>query len=307
MAKIVAVSGGADSMALLHFIKNKFPKEKIICAHFNHLWSSNKNNGLAVELVESFCLENDITFFYGEPEEDCDNSETKSRKERMQFFKKVSEKFGSSEIYLAHHKSDNAETIFFRFVRGTGISGLIGMQEETALELNDTRLIFCRPFINSMSKQDLYSYCEKFSIPFIEDPSNQDESKKRNLIRHSIFSLLKQINPSFETAILRLSQICKENQEFIDHYIGIFDQEIRQSDNQYNLTKFRSHKSSKVNHFWLKKKLRFANHKDLQEALDFLNKNGKFINRKQESELKIRKGIYTITVSGDRFSIREEI
>lgn len=307
MTKIVAVSGGADSMALLHFIKSRNPGERIVCAHFNHLWKSNKNKHLACDLVKEYCDKNEIEFFYGTPENCCDNSETKSRQERILFFAKASIKYKENRIYLAHHRSDNVETIFFRIIRGTGLVGLVGMQEESLMEYCDHELIFARPFINNCSKQDLYDYCEKNSIPFIEDPSNCDESKKRNFIRHSVFALLKKINPSFERSILRLAQTAKENQEFIDFQITQFEKQIELETGIYQISYMKNTFGfgPRIEEFWLKSKLKFANQKDFKRVLDFLRKEGEFSNRAIEAELHVSRFFYIIKINGNKFQIFE--
>lgn len=209
---LVAFSGGVDSMCLLDII-NKL-KEKfnltVIAIHLNHNWRGDEsiqdeNN------CKEFCIIKNIEFYCESLDTSIPKTETAAREARYSFFERCSKKFNTNFIFTAHNASDNAETVLYRLIKGTGIIGLEGIQEH--------RDIFYRPLLTS-SRTEIEEYCNNAKLSPNIDSSNNDIKYKRNFIRHEILSKAKHINKNAENAINSLSQIAIENNEIIEEYIN---------------------------------------------------------------------------------------
>lgn len=204
---VVGVSGGADSMCLLHFlasIRNQL-KLNLIVAHINHnlrgeealrdqKFVENTCNNLNVECRVLNADINKISANTGESSEEC------GRRIRYEFFNELSGNTG--KIATAHTLSDNTETILFNIIRGTGLKGIIGIPR--------TRNNIIRPIID-ITRQQVEEYCSENNIEYVTDSTNLTNDYSRNKIRNTVIPVLKDINPSLEQTILRLSSIAKEN------------------------------------------------------------------------------------------------
>ncbi len=204
---VVGVSGGADSMCLLHFllsVRNEL-KLNLIVAHINH----NLRGEEALrdqKFVEEVCNNlnvkcrvlsadiNKISAETGQSSEEC------GRKIRYDFFNKLTGKNG--KIATAHTLSDNAETILFNIARGTGLKGITGIPR--------TRENIIRPIID-ITRQQVEEYCQKNNIEYVTDSTNLTNDYSRNKIRNTVVPVLKDINPAFEHTISRLSAIAEQH------------------------------------------------------------------------------------------------
>lgn len=220
----VALSGGADSMALLDVLLNL--KEEfgfdICAAHFNHKIRKGEAER-DEEFVKKYCFEKSVELFCGSADvlayakEKGIGTELAARKKRYDFFSKLN----CDKIATAHTSSDNAETIIFNLSRGASVKGLRGIPP--------VRDKYIRPLIFS-SGSDTRNYCLKNNIPFVSDSTNSDDKYTRNYIRHNIIPLLKEINPSFENAVLRAGLSLREDEEFIsDCCEGEFEKRFKKS------------------------------------------------------------------------------
>ena len=207
----VALSGGADSMALLVLLlclKESMGLEKISAAHFNHQirvdeafrdqeFVKKKCNELGVELflgsadVPSFAKEHRLSL------------ELAARKLRYEFFDTID----TDAIATAHTASDNVETVLFNLTRGTALSGLCGIPPK--------RDRYIRPLI-LCTRADIENYCEQNNIDFVTDSTNLCDEYTRNKIRHNVVPVLKTFNPSVETAVLRMTTSLCEDEDFIE-------------------------------------------------------------------------------------------
>lgn len=191
----VGVSGGADSMALLHFlssIKNNI-KIDIIAVHINHCLRGAESLR-DEQLVREYCKKNNIkcevltvdvkqrAFTEKKGTEEC------ARDIRYDFFSKIAKKY-NAKIATAHTLSDSFETIIFNLTRGTGLDGLCGIPP--------VRGNIIRPLIYS-TRQDTENYCHDNSILYITDSTNMSRDYSRNKIRLDIIPVLKSINSSVE-------------------------------------------------------------------------------------------------------------
>lgn len=209
---IVALSGGADSVALLHAlysIKEKY-NLKLFAAHLNH-----QLRGDEAERDEIFCkilCEKYNTHLFVRriaiktlADERKISEELCGREERYHFFEELSKNLGA-KIATAHTANDNAETLIFNLVRGAGMSGIAGIPP--------IRGNIIRPLIEQ-TREDIERYCEKNILRYMTDSSNLQDDYTRNRIRHNIIPALKTLNPLFEAAALRLTQSAAEVSDFL--------------------------------------------------------------------------------------------
>ncbi|MBR6502326.1 MAG: tRNA lysidine(34) synthetase TilS, partial [Clostridia bacterium] len=206
----VALSGGADSMALLDAlleIKSELNIEKISAAHFNHQIRGDEAMR-DQDFVVNYCKHKDIECFVGSanvPQYAKQNNlslELAARRLRYDFF----ESLNTDKIATAHTASDNLETIIFNLTRGTALSGLCGIPPVRDGYIRP--LIFC-------TRDDIENYCNQRRIQYVTDSTNLCDDYTRNKIRHNVATVLKQINPLAENAVSRMSLSIREDEDFI--------------------------------------------------------------------------------------------
>lgn len=219
---IVGFSGGWDSMCLLD-IMNKLSKEYgflLVAAHLNHNWRGKESENEKERCLE-FCEENDITFISDTLQEGLKASEVVAREMRYDFFKRCAEEFEADAILTAHTKSDNAETILYRIIKGTGLNGLEGIRE--VRELGGFKVI--RPILN-FSRKDIEEYCIKNELYPNNDSSNNNTKYARNNIRHNIMPAIKVINPNIENSLITLADIASGNNKIINELMENIEKQI---------------------------------------------------------------------------------
>lgn len=199
---LVAVSGGVDSMNLLHFLHTNQKKLEIAIAiaHVNHkqrLESDQEETYLA-----AWAKENNIPFYHTAFSGSF--SESKARDFRYSFFKKIMETENYTALVTAHHADDQAETVFMRLLRGTRLRHLSSIKE--CQSFGSGQLI--RPFL-SITKAELPN------LFHFEDASNQTKDYLRNRIRNQYLPELRQENPQFDQA---LRDLAKESQLLIQAF-----------------------------------------------------------------------------------------
>jgi tRNA(Ile)-lysidine synthase len=217
---IVAVSGGPDSVFLLHMLDRlsqsdefRNPKEHseekgfhLIAVHVNH-GIRGKEADRDEEFVKNLCAELSIpcrVFHKNVPaiaEESGKTLEEAGREVRYSCFEEVKRETGASWIALAHHKGDSVETILFNLLRGTGLRGLRGI-----LPVQQDRI---RPLLN-LSKEEILQWLEERRIPYCTDSTNLDSDYARNRIRNRILPEMLEVNPGAAEHIFRLSQDAEE-------------------------------------------------------------------------------------------------
>ncbi len=219
---IVGFSGGWDSMCLLD-IMNQLSKEYgflLVAAHLNHNWRG-KESETEKERCLQFCEENDITFISDTLAEGTKASELIARELRYDFFKRCAEEFEADAILTAHTKSDNAETILYRIIKGTGLNGLEGIRE--LRDLGGFKVI--RPILN-FSRSDIEAYCIKHELYPNNDTSNANTKYARNNIRHNIMPAIKNINPNIENSLITLADIAAGNNKVINELMENIEKQI---------------------------------------------------------------------------------
>mgnify|MGYP002619426031 CR=1 FL=1 len=211
---VVGVSGGPDSMTLLTVLlklKNAYDLE-IYVAHINHMLRENAI--IDEEYVKEFCKKNDIELFikHADIQEKAQKEkrglEETGRLVRYNFFEEVLNKTNSNKIAIAHNLNDRVETIIMNTLRGSGLNGLRGIEA--------SRGKYIRPLIE-IPRDEIEKYCEENKINPRHDESNDDNTYTRNKIRNIIIPYLKrEFNPNIINTMNRLSEIVKEEEEFVE-------------------------------------------------------------------------------------------
>ncbi len=219
-AIVVGVSGGPDSMALLHLLLS-IKKEKhirIICAHINH--NQRKESAEEEEYVKSYCRDNDIIFEcikinkWGE-----DNFESEARSVRYTFFEDLIENYNASFLMTAHHADDLIETILMRIVRGSTLKGYSGFNK--IVDKGTYKIV--RPFY-TITKDEILKYNEDNNIKYYIDATNNEDIHTRNRYRHVVLPFLKKENPNVHKKFIKFSETLMEYNNYID----------READNSFN-------------------------------------------------------------------------
>lgn len=210
---IVALSGGADSVCLLHninSIKEKYNLRLMAC-HVNHHLRG-KESDHDMKFCIELCRQNDIEIFVKEvdvaavSEQTGESHETCGRNIRYKFFNSLAEKY-NAKIATAHNSDDNLETVIYNMTRGTSLKGLSGIPR--------VRDSIIRPLINS-SRQDIEDYCKAYGLVFVTDSTNLTDDYTRNKIRHNVVPTLKEINPSVENTVLMMNSTIQEIAEYLE-------------------------------------------------------------------------------------------
>ena len=200
---LCAVSGGADSMYMLSVLLDE-KKYRICAAHFNHKIRGEEADRDAA-FVKDWCEKQGIECVVGEAETAL-NNELEAREARYDFLEKARLELGCDLIATAHTADDNAETIIFNLTRGTGLKGLCGIPPQ--------RGNIIRPILN-VSREEIEKYLISKGIPHVEDSTNSTDDYSRNLIRHRIIPVLKEINPKLTETLSRTAELLKTDEEFI--------------------------------------------------------------------------------------------
>ena len=219
---LVALSGGIDSMCLIDifFDLQKEYGFKLYAMHINHNIRKESNRDL--EFVSNYCRHKKIEFFYKNVDVINYAKQNKLSIEeaaRILRYKMLEDKKNelsdlekNKNIYIitAHHKNDQAETIIHNLIRGTGITGLIGIRD-----INGNYL---RPFINT-EKKYIDEYVKIHNVPYVVDDTNFDIKYTRNFIRHKIFEDFKIVNSEAINHICDISFFLKEIDDFFNDYL----------------------------------------------------------------------------------------
>lgn len=212
---VVAVSGGPDSICLLHLlnsIKDRFGIE-ICAAHVNHCLRGAEADA-DEEFVREFCKQLNIDFYVKRvnvnrlAKEEKLSSEMAGRKARYDFFEEARKSFCGNKIAIAHNANDRAETILMRIIRGTGLDGMVGIKP-----IRDK--IFVRPLIN-VSRSEIEKYCLDNGISPRIDKTNLERLYTRNKIRLDLIPyIVNNFNEDVVSALNRLSDIVSIDNDYI--------------------------------------------------------------------------------------------
>jgi len=196
---LVALSGGLDSTVLLQLL-TRSAKElgiRVAAAHLDHAMRPDSSDD--AEWVEDLCREWNVDLLVRRLD-DPPAGETEARKRRHEFLREARQESGARYLATGHHADDQAETVLFRVLRGTGPAGLAGIRPRTADGVVRPLLDFWR--------EELAGYARDHDIAWREDPTNESLGISRNRLRHEILPLVeREIAPGARRALVRLSRI----------------------------------------------------------------------------------------------------
>lgn len=217
---LVALSGGPDSVCLLHLLHSLKDELKIelFAAHVNHLIRGDEafnDENYAKELCESL----DVKFFVKRvrvediAKEKGISTEMAGRDERYAFFNEIKESEKITKIAIAHNANDQAETLIMRIMRGTGLEGLVGIRP-----VRDN--LYIRPIL-SLTREEIENYCEINLLNPRIDKTNLEEVYSRNKVRLKAIPFIKEnFNQDIVNTLNRLSQTAMVDSEFIDEVVN---------------------------------------------------------------------------------------
>ena len=221
---LVAVSGGPDSVCLLHLLIGLVEELGIGLLHLAHLdhqlrgEESAADAGYAARLAERLGVpatidKRDVRAYQGEHRISLEEA---AREVRYRFLAETAAAVGASRIAVGHTRDDHIETILMHLVRGSGTRGLKGLQPITLWPLPEEKGInIIRPLL-SVSRRDTASYCERHQLKPRLDSSNVSLSPLRNRLRRQLIPLLRSYNPQVSEALLRAARIATWDMAFID-------------------------------------------------------------------------------------------
>ena len=213
---VIGVSGGPDSIALLNVLieikKDNIINFDIEVCHINHMIREEANDD--EEYVFEFCKKHSIEFYAKRIEiekiakESKIGTEEAGRNARYDFFDEILEKTSSNKIATAHTANDNAETVLMNIIRGSGTSGLKGIEAK--------RDNIIRPLIEC-ARSEIEKYCEENKLDPRIDKTNFENIYTRNKIRNMLIPYIKEnFNPNIIESINRLSDLSKQENNYLE-------------------------------------------------------------------------------------------
>ncbi|HEX8017877.1 MAG TPA: tRNA lysidine(34) synthetase TilS [Flavobacterium sp.] len=220
----LAVSGGLDSMVLLHLFQQL--EYEIAVLHCNFQLRGLESFG-DQDFIRNYCEENNISIFTTQFDTEAFAKDYKlstqiaARELRYNWFYELLEIHNFDYILTAHHADDNLETFIINLSRGTGLDGLVGIPEQ-----NDKIIRPLLPF----SREEILNYAKENTIKWREDSSNASNKYLRNKIRHDLVPVLKEINPNFLKAFQKTQSYLQESNEMAeDASIMIYQQVAKEA------------------------------------------------------------------------------
>jgi len=224
---VVGVSGGADSVCLLHILVDLRERLDITVhvAHLNHLLRGAESEGdaryvsrLAKKLGVAATIESrDVKTYQAEHRLSLEDA---ARQVRYRFFAEVAERIGADRVAVGHTSDDQAETILMHLVRGAGPTGLLGMRPLTVWTSPGlSGLTVIRPLL-AVSREETRAYCREHRLAPRQDSSNLSLSQFRNRIRQELLPLLRGYNPRIGEALIRNADTLAADLSFIEEYVS---------------------------------------------------------------------------------------
>ena len=208
---VAGLSGGADSIALVHFLLG-FSREKRIrltAAHVNHGLRGAEADA-DQEFVARWCAENRVELKVCRADvralaaEKSEGLEECGRNVRYSFFQSLCGK--NTRIATAHTLSDSAETVLLNLARGAGTGGLCGIPP--------VRGNIVRPLIG-VTRAQVEEYCSFYGLSYVTDSTNRSEAYARNRVRHCVVPEMKRINPAFEASVSRMTALLRRDDDYL--------------------------------------------------------------------------------------------
>jgi len=217
---LVGVSGGRDSIALLHWLVASGYKNLVAC-HLNHQLRASSSDRDA-KFVQKFASQHDVDLEMGSANVRVIAAkremsiEAAAREARYNFFAQVAKQKRAHTIFVGHHADDLVETLFINLFRGSGTTGLGGMREVSKRRVEDVDLTIVRPFLG-IWRREIDEYIDEQRLKFREDASNKDLAALRNRIRQRIIPYLeKTLGRNIRQNIWRAAMIAAEEEIWIE-------------------------------------------------------------------------------------------
>ncbi len=214
---LLACSGGVDSMVMLRLFREAAREDGVLLTvgHVNH--QLRPESTADEEFLRRYCEEHELSVLIervdmaGERDHTGESMEMAARRLRYHHLEEMRKTAGASLICTAHTKSDQAETVLMRVLKGAGLTGLQGIRRQ--------RGCIVRPLLD-FSREEIVRFAKDRQVPFREDVSNFDVSIQRNWIRHQLLPQIReQMNPNIIDTLVRVSQVQREVEEYLS-YIG---------------------------------------------------------------------------------------
>lgn len=260
---VVGLSGGPDSVFLLHFFAQELKAGNIsglIAAHLNHEWRRESHKD--VEFCHEIAKKYDVQLASAKISELSTSLKFNGSKEelgrnaRRYFFETVRKRYSADLIALAHHAQDQQETFFIRLIRGATLTGLTGIQPKNGF--------YIHPLLTT-KKSDIITFLDSHKIPYLTDPSNESDEFLRNRIRNTVLPALRTCDNRFDKKFEQTLQQLQETEMFLQQITeqafanlateerGVFQVEISQ------LMELHSVMRQRILLYWLcKEKVRFS-------------------------------------------------
>ena len=218
---IVGFSGGNDSMCLLDILSKikdipEFFDLNIVAAHFNHNWRGEESLR-EQEVCRLFAASRGVEFYTKNAPSNLRKTENDARIARYEFFEEAYEEYDADAVFTAHNKDDNAETVLYRVIKGTGIIGLRGISEK--------RKYFYRPFLKTY-RSEILQYCKDNNLSPNQDSSNNNTEYKRNFLRLNVIPALEKVNPEVKDALNILAENATSDNAIIEEYLSTFREKV---------------------------------------------------------------------------------
>ncbi|MDI6687528.1 MAG: tRNA lysidine(34) synthetase TilS [Desulfobacterales bacterium] len=222
---LICVSGGPDSVALLHILLSLAPEFSCTLgvAHLNHCLRK-KDSDNDAEFVAFLAKQLDLPCYIKKKDvrkyqkEHKLSLEEAARSVRYAFYDQVAEKNGFNKIAIGHHSDDNAELVLMYLLRGSGPLGIGGIPPVRSCKNGNRQII--RPMIN-VRRSEIINFLESKRLKYVFDKSNNDMRYLRNRVRHQLIPLIKEsYNPRIVETINRLSLIIRSEEKWVENNIN---------------------------------------------------------------------------------------
>ena len=283
---IVGFSGGFDSMCLLDVLSKlhnteEFKELNIIAAHFNHNWRGAEALK-EQEICKLFASSKGFEFYTKTGAVPLKKSENEARLARYEFFEDAYEYYDAAAVFTAHNRDDNAETVLYRVIKGTGLVGLKGISEK--------RDYFYRPILN-ISRTEILKYCEENNLIPNFDSSNDDIQFKRNFLRLNVIPILEKINTNVKDSLCNLAKVARSEDLIIEEYLEILRKNIYDGEKLISVEYAKLSKPVKfrILHEFVQKLDLDYDYKKINEIYEFIENN---ITQKNGSTLSLATSLW---------------
>ena len=225
---LVAVSGGRDSMVLAEKVRRGDGPFAVAHCNFRLRGAdSDADEALVRKWAARYGITCHVRAFDTEAMAAAEgiSIEMAARKLRYRWFGQLCREYGYEAVLTAHHAGDNAETFFLNLLRGSGVKGLCGMQEEGFLPDPDYADIPLRRPLLHTTRAEIDALVAEWGLPYRDDRTNAENTVKRNKLRNQVFPILREINPSFEETLAadmeRLRMVERIADSFFQEHVGL--------------------------------------------------------------------------------------